>query len=96
MTSLRDSFRIYDFDSYRGTLLVTFYDGVSADDVTTLLTSGRTVRHQVLNNDEMVLLLDRCHRLQGMRQLHVEGEATWFQQQILVCLMFREDRVAIS
>lgn len=59
VTSSRASFQTHGFDFFRGTLSRIIYPGVSADDVTTLTTSGMTVVGKFLNNGEKVFLIER-------------------------------------
>lgn len=75
------------FDESRGTLSVTFYPGVSADNMTTLSTSGMIVGRRVLNNRAKMLLLDKRQFLEAMRQILVEGGVDWIQQHILFRLI---------
>lgn len=70
--SPRDSFRVYCLDYSHGKLSVTFYPAEGSEIVTTPSTSGITVGRQVLKIGEKVLLLDERHRMEAMRQLHVE------------------------
>lgn len=69
---------------------------MSADDVTTPSIVGKTVGRQVLNNGAKALLLDGRHCPDAMRQLLVEGDVGWLQQQTLLRLIVQESRVPIS
>lgn len=75
---------------------MTSYPGESGGDVTTASTGGMTVGLQVLSSGANDLLLNRGHRLEPMRQLHVKGNVGWIRQHILVRLVAQENRVAIN
>lgn len=96
VTSLRPSFGMYGFDYFRGILLVTFHSRVTTDGMTTTSTCGMTVDRRVLSNSAKNSLLDGRHCLKAMRQLHVEHYVDWIEQHILICVIVREDKVAIS
>lgn len=68
------SFCMYSFDYSRDTLSVRFYPAVIADEMTTLSTSAMTAGRHVLHDGAKVLLLDKCYRLEGLRQLYVKGD----------------------
>lgn len=79
-----------------GILTVTLHARVRPDSVTTPSTGGITAGRQVLYHAAAVLLLYGRHRLDPMQQVHEVGDVGLIQQHILVCLIAREDRVAIS
>lgn len=58
----------------RGTLSVTFYLYVSAEDVSTRSAGGITVGREALNNGAEILFLVGRHRLEAMQKLHVEND----------------------
>lgn len=96
MTSLPVSFRTYGFDYSLVTPSVIFHPGVSTDDVSTLLTGGKTVGSRVLNSGAKVLFLGGCHRIKRIQQLQVEDDIGWVQQHNSVHLIDHEYKVAVS
>lgn len=67
---------MHGFNYYRGTQLVTFHPGVSADDMNTHSTGDMAAVFQILNNEAKTLLLDGCYCLEATHQLHAEGEVS--------------------
>lgn len=63
---------------------MTFHPGTQADNVTTPSTNDITVSRQVLINIVNFSLLDGCHLLMAIRQLHVKGSVGRIQQKIPV------------
>lgn len=72
MTFLSVSLHMPGFKCPRSTLCVTSHLDVSAENISNLSTGAMTAGCTVLNKGIMVLLLDRRHRLEVMRQLNVE------------------------
>lgn len=75
---------------------MSFHSAVSTDGVTKLSTRGKRVGRRALRNDTKVMLLDGSHCLEAIRRLCLEGDVSMLQQQILVCVNIRRDRVVIS
>lgn len=96
MASLRVSYLTYGFNCFRGTLSVIYHSGRSDKGVNTLSTVNMTVERMVLNNVAKVLLLDRSHLLEVMRQLHVKCELGCRQQHIQFPFSVGKDEISIS
>lgn len=74
---------------------MTFHPGVSTHAVITPSPDVMIVCRQVLSLCAKLLLIDRCHRLEAMRQRYAEDEERWVQQHIVVHSIFRKDSTAI-
>lgn len=95
VTLWHTSFCQYGLAYSLDTQSVTYGSGVRGDDVPTALTVCMTVGPQYLRNSAKVLFLDGRHLLEVRQQLHVMGDVSKFQQQILVLRIVRKDRAAI-
>lgn len=82
----------YGFDYSLSTLSTRAHSMMNSEDVTTPSTGVLAIGGHLLRNGLNVLLLVEHHDLQIRWQLHVEGDVSWIQQHILVCLIVREDR----
>lgn len=82
---------MYGFDNLRGIQSVIVHPVVSAENVTTLLTSCVTFVHRVLNNGVEVISLEACYRLIAVLQLHVEKKLESFQRHIQSNLTILEE-----
>lgn len=69
---------------------------VRAEHLTTSSTGGVKVGHQVLTNSVRPLFIHGRNRVELMRQLHVEDDVGEIHQHILICLIVRGEKVAIS
>lgn len=75
---------------------MTFHHTAIVDNVTTLLTDGKTAGCQVLNISTKILLLSGRNHLEAMQKRLVEEDAGLIQQHTLIRINFREDIVTIS